>query len=305
MPRGHFIKLLLYVAGIALLMLMKPLYSQLTELTHVPALFEHTLFRVAVAFLVVEAAKQAILITYRPDDPKRKRDNFTTGINHISTIIYGLMLTALVMSLLNISIKEAITTLSLLAAALVVMTKDYIANVINGMYMTFTKTINIGDQVAIGNSRGKILDITLTNVHLLNEDDDIIYIPNNRIFSEELHPPRFKKIEYRFSNQPYHYTRHRPPRKYHLEQYPKFSRDDFARYFCHQNSQHRISIRRLESTLCAKRPQKQSFRSSVKENHQKKIGESFVRKTAVRSSLKKKCFFLFEFTTSCTYLRAD
>jgi small-conductance mechanosensitive channel len=186
MPRGHFIKLLLYVAGIALLMLMKPLYSQLTELTHVPALFEHTLFRVAVAFLVVEAAKQAILITYRPDDPKRKRDNFTTGINHISTIIYGLMLTALVMSLLNISIKEAITTLSLLAAALVVMTKDYIANVINGMYMTFTKTINIGDQVAIGNSRGKILDITLTNVHLLNEDDDIIYIPNNRIFSEEI-----------------------------------------------------------------------------------------------------------------------
>jgi small-conductance mechanosensitive channel len=186
MPRGHFIKLLLYVAGIALLMLMKPLYSQLTELTHVPALFEHTLFRVAVAFLVVEAAKQAILITYRPDDPKRKRDNFTTGINHISTIIYGLMLTALVMSLLNISIKEAITTLSLLAAALVVMTKDYIANVINGMYMTFTKTINIGDQVAIGNSRGKILDITLTNIHLLNEDDDIIYIPNNRIFSEEI-----------------------------------------------------------------------------------------------------------------------
>jgi len=186
MPRGHFIKLLLYVAGIALLMLMKPLYSQLTELTNVPALFEHTLFRVAIAFLIVEAAKQAILITYRPDDPKRKRDNFTTGINHISTIIYGLMLTALVMSLLNISIKEAITTLTLLAAALVVMTKDYIANVINGMYMTFTKTINIGDQVAIGNSRGKILDITLTNIHLLNEDDDIIYIPNNRIFSEEI-----------------------------------------------------------------------------------------------------------------------
>jgi small-conductance mechanosensitive channel len=186
MPRGHFIKLLLYLSGIAILMLVKPWYSKLTEITQIPALFEHTFFRVAIAFLVVEAAKQAILITYRPDDPKRKRDNFTTGINHISTIIYGLMLTALVMSLLNISIKEAITTLSLLAAALVVMTKDYIANVINGMYMTFTKTINIGDQVAIGNSRGKILDITLTNVHLLNEDDDIIYIPNNRIFSEEI-----------------------------------------------------------------------------------------------------------------------
>ena len=186
MPRGHFIKLLMYGLGIGILMLFKPLYTKITEAVHLPALFEHTLFRVAIAFLIVEAAKQAVLITYRPDDPTRKRDNFTIGINHISTIIYGLMVTALVMSLLNISIKEAITTLSLIAAALVVMTKDYIANVINGMYMTFTKTINIGDQVAIGNSRGKILDITLTNVHLLNEDDDIIYIPNNRIFSEEI-----------------------------------------------------------------------------------------------------------------------
>ena len=186
MARGHFIKLLMYAFGIALLMLFKPVYTKITEAVHLPALFEHTLFRVASAFLIVEAAKQAVLITYRPDDPTRKRDNFTIGINHISTIIYGLMVTALVMSLLNISIKEAITTLSLIAAALVVMTKDYIANVINGMYMTFTKVINVGDQVAIGNSRGKILDITLTNVHLLNEDDDIIYIPNNRIFSEEI-----------------------------------------------------------------------------------------------------------------------
>jgi small-conductance mechanosensitive channel len=30
------------------------------------------------------------------------------------------------------------------------------------------------------------LDITLTNVHLLSEDDDIIYIPNNKVFSEEI-----------------------------------------------------------------------------------------------------------------------
>lgn len=186
MARAHFIKLLLYVFGIGLLLLLKPFYTHLTEFIHLPSSFEHTLFRVFIGFMIVEAAKQGVLLTYRPDDPKRKRDNFTIGINHISTIIYGLMIIALVMSLLNISIKEAITTLSLIAAALVVMTKDYIANVINGMYMTFTKIINIGDQVAIGQSKGKILDITLTNVHLLNEDDDIIYIPNNRIFSEEI-----------------------------------------------------------------------------------------------------------------------
>jgi small-conductance mechanosensitive channel len=186
MQRNHFFKLVLYVLSLGILLLLKPAYTQITGYIHIPKLFEHTLFRVMVGFLIVEASKQVILLTYKPDDPKRKKDNFTIGINHISKIIYGVLVTAIVMSLLNISIKEALTTLSLLAAALVVMTKDYIANVINGMYITFTKLVNIGDQVAIGNSRGKILDITLTNVHLLSEDDDIIYIPNNKVFSEEI-----------------------------------------------------------------------------------------------------------------------
>ncbi len=172
--------------SLGILLLLKPAYTQITQFIHFPVLFEHTLFRVMVGFLIVEASKQVVLLTYTPDNPNRRKDNFTIGINHISKIIYGILLTAIVMSLLNISIKEALTTLSLLAAALVVMTKDYISNVINGMYITFTKLVNIGDQVAIGNSRGKILDITLTNVHLLSEDDDIIYIPNNKVFSEEI-----------------------------------------------------------------------------------------------------------------------
>ena len=74
----------------------------------------------------------------------------------------------------------------MIAAALVLITKDYISNLINGMYLTFNRIINIGDQVQIGSLKGKILDITLTNVHLLNDDDDIIYIPNNNVFSTEI-----------------------------------------------------------------------------------------------------------------------
>ncbi len=54
------------------------------------------------------------------------------------------------------------------------------------MYLTFAKVVTIGDQVSIDGNKGKILDITLTNVHLLNDDDDIIYIPNNKVFSSEI-----------------------------------------------------------------------------------------------------------------------
>jgi small-conductance mechanosensitive channel len=82
--------------------------------------------------------------------------------------------------------KEAITTLSLLAAALVLITKDYISNLMNGMYMTFARIVNIGDTVKIADTKGKIIDITLSNVHLLNDDDDIVYIPNNNVFASQI-----------------------------------------------------------------------------------------------------------------------
>ncbi len=145
-----------------------------------------TAHRVLVAFCLIEFARLIIFASYRPANPKLKRDNFIIGISHLSKILYGLLAIVLVLSLFNITVKEAITTLSLIAAAIVLITKDYISNLINGMYLTFAKVINISDQVQIENNKGRILDITLTNVHLLNDDDDIIYIPNNKVFTSEI-----------------------------------------------------------------------------------------------------------------------
>jgi small-conductance mechanosensitive channel len=40
--------------------------------------------------------------------------------------------------------------------------------------------------VKIGEHKGKITDINLTKIALLNEDDDVIFIPNNKVFSSEI-----------------------------------------------------------------------------------------------------------------------
>jgi len=150
-----------------------------------PAKFANTLFLALVAFLALEAARLMTIAFYRPQGGVKK-DNFTTGISQIASIVYSLLFAALIMSMFSISVKEALTTLSLLAAALVLITKDYISNLINGMYMTFARIVNIGDTVKIAESHGKIIDITLSNVHLLNEDDDIVYIPNNNVFASQI-----------------------------------------------------------------------------------------------------------------------
>ena len=150
-----------------------------------PDKFANTLYHALVVFLAIEAARLMTIAFYRPQGGVKK-DNFTTGISQIARIVYSLLFAVLIMSLFTISVKEAITTLSLLAAALVLITKDYISNLINGMYMTFARIVNIGDTVKIADSHGKIIDITLSNVHLLNEDDDIVYIPNNNVFTSQI-----------------------------------------------------------------------------------------------------------------------
>ena len=150
-----------------------------------PDKFANTLYHALVAFLGIEAARLMTIAFYRPQGGVKK-DNFTTGISQIARVVYSLLFLLLIMSLFSISAKEALTTLSLLAAALVLITKDYISNLINGMYLTFARIVNIGDTVKIADSKGKIIDITLSNVHLLNEDDDIVYIPNNNVFASQI-----------------------------------------------------------------------------------------------------------------------
>ncbi|MBL0317179.1 MAG: mechanosensitive ion channel [Flavobacteriales bacterium] len=160
-------------------------YTTFFDKFDLPGALSHTLYRVILIFCIVESIRFIILATYRPQGNAR-RDNFTIGVSHLAKVSYALLAGVLILSLFNITVKEAITTLSLIAAAIVLMTKDYISNLINGMYLTFAKVVNIGDSVEIAEKKGKILDITLTNVHLLNDDDDIIYIPNNKVFSSEI-----------------------------------------------------------------------------------------------------------------------
>jgi small-conductance mechanosensitive channel len=150
-----------------------------------PERFAVTLYHALVVFLTIEAARLMTIAFYRPQGGVKK-DNFTAGLSQIARIVYGLIFGILVLSMFSISMKETITTLSVLAAALALITKDYISNLINGMYMTLARIVNIGDTVMITETKGKIIDITLSNVHLLNEDDDIVYIPNNNVFSSQI-----------------------------------------------------------------------------------------------------------------------
>ena len=118
--------------------------------------------------------------------PADKDDNVIYGISNLYFLLivtFGI-LTAL--ALFGINYKDLFTSLSIVAAAIAIISKDFITEIISGFIISFSRQINNDDYVKIGEHKGKIIDIKLAKTTLLNEDDDLIIIPNNKVFTSEI-----------------------------------------------------------------------------------------------------------------------
>lgn len=141
-----------------------------------------------IAWLILLLARKLIFIGYRKrkNIPSWGQDNFIIGIQQLSDLVMFILVLFVVLRLFSINVKQFLTSLSIFAAALALLSKDYISNVISGMIIAFSNRLSIGDHVKIHEHEGKIVDITLTSIHLLNDDDDIAYVPNATAFSTEI-----------------------------------------------------------------------------------------------------------------------
>lgn len=145
-----------------------------------------TVASVAIFLLFLDFVQVTLLWFYRRRKRLKRDDNFVVGVGQIYTILLYAGSVVGLLALFRLQIREVFTSLSIVFAGLALLTKDYISNMINGMIITFGGQLSIGDNVRIGQHRGKIVDITLQNIHLLNDDDDYIYIPNNLVFISDV-----------------------------------------------------------------------------------------------------------------------
>jgi len=111
------------------------------------------------------------------------KDNFILGINRIVSILNTAFGIIALMILVGKDPLEFLTSITIVAAALAVTFKDYITNMLNGLIIMFSDQLSLGDHIKVGDIEGKILDITLINVILQNEDNDMVIIPNSVVFS--------------------------------------------------------------------------------------------------------------------------
>lgn len=142
-----------------------------------------------VFFVIILAIASIRVITvklYRRRKGLKKKDNFVIGINNVTTLLAGIWLFFFVLHLLGITLAEFFTSITILAAALAIIFKDYVLNGLNGMIIMFGDNLHIGDYVQVGDEKGVIQDISLLNVHLKNDEENLVIIPNNTIINSTI-----------------------------------------------------------------------------------------------------------------------
>ncbi len=177
-------KVLLFVALLAASALLKQqgIFEEET-LVHVRPVFR---------FLSILVALNVALVLFTSVYRRRKglspkqQDAILLGLQNVYYIFVVLISVAAGITLYGLDLKEVFYSLSIIAAALAIVSKDFIAEIISGLIMTFSGQLSVGDYISIGNIKGRVSTLTITKVVLLNEDDDLVHLPNTKVFNGEL-----------------------------------------------------------------------------------------------------------------------
>lgn len=114
------------------------------------------------------------------------KDNVHFGIDNIAKLLIGIGLVIALFGAFGVDIKSLLTSLSIVAAAIAIISKDFIYDFLIGLYFSFTKNFEINDYVKLADQKGKIIEIAMLKVMLLNDDDDVVIIPNTKIYNYEI-----------------------------------------------------------------------------------------------------------------------
>lgn len=117
---------------------------------------------------------------------KTIRGNFVLGINRLTAVLNAVFFIIAIMIGAGINPVTFLTSMTIVAMAIAVTFRDYITNMLSGLFIMFSDQLSIGDKIKVGEYKGKVEDITLSNIVLKNEEEDIVMVPNNVFFTQPL-----------------------------------------------------------------------------------------------------------------------
>jgi MscS family membrane protein len=115
-----------------------------------------------------------------------QKDNILVGLSNLFTIVSSIVIILGFFSVLGLKPSQVFTSLSIVAAAIAVVAKEFFAELIIGVTNGFTNKIDIDDFIKVGNVYGTIEDLGLQKVTLVNSDGKKIYISNIKFHNEDV-----------------------------------------------------------------------------------------------------------------------
>lgn len=151
--------------------------------------------------LAIVSVRKIVITGYRKRKNLKRKDNFIIGINNVTVMLVSFWLFFLLLHILGITIKEFFTSITIFAAALAIVFRDYILNGLNGMLLMFGDNYRIGDYIEVDGIKGQIEDLTLLNVHIKNDEDNMVIFPNNllatlRVVNFSQNPRHFSSLDF-------------------------------------------------------------------------------------------------------------
>lgn len=137
--------------------------------------------------IIVSIIRFIIIAFYKARHAKKSvRGNFVLGINRLTAVLNAVFFIIAIMIGAGINPVTFLTSMTIVAMAIAVTFRDYITNMLSGLFIMFSDQLSIGDKIKVGGNKGMVEDITLSNIVLKNEEEDIVLVPNNVFFTQPL-----------------------------------------------------------------------------------------------------------------------
>lgn len=147
-----------------------------------------TLLSYIVFFIFLRLLSDIVKYYYSKKNKTKKnvKNNIHYGIENITKLLLGIGLLITISGIFGIELQTLITSLSIVAAAIAIISKEYINDFLGGINLIFSKDFEINDYVKLEEHKGKIIEINMFKIKILNENDDIVIIPNGKVNSSEI-----------------------------------------------------------------------------------------------------------------------
>ncbi|WP_270090403.1 mechanosensitive ion channel family protein [Sphingobacterium sp. SYP-B4668] len=182
-PITFIVKSTLWVGLIVSFPVMEDAYKKSTYLSQMG----YALNTFLTASILLSVGRFILIALYNRRSAQHSvRGNFVLGINRVTVVLNAVFGIISLMIAFGINPKDFVTSMTIVAMAIAVTFREYITNMISGLILMFSDQFSVGDRIKVGEYNGKIVDITLANIVVKNDDDDIVLIPNNAAFTEKV-----------------------------------------------------------------------------------------------------------------------